>query len=100
MKKFLGMMFHFVWNLQAYPFDFQLKNFFVWLDLLGYPIHWLEQISKMEYLEKVLFLAEKSKKILVLEKIGIIDGYQLPNEKELLRTMTVFQQIVSEIRGN
>ena len=63
MKKFLGMMFHFVWNLQAYPFDFQLKNFFVWLDLLGYPIHWLEQISKMEYLEKVLFLAEKSKKI-------------------------------------
>ncbi|MGU7584726.1 hypothetical protein ACV24V_14545, partial [Enterococcus faecalis] len=68
--------------------------------LLGYPIHWLEQISKMEYLEKVLFLAEKSKKILVLEKIGIIDGYQRPNEKELLRTMTVFQQIVSEIRGN
>ncbi|MDU4955920.1 MAG: hypothetical protein E6X16_09910, partial [Enterococcus faecium] len=61
---------------------------------------WLEQISKMEYLEKVLFLAEKSKKILVLEKIGIIDGYQRPNEKELLRTMTVFQQIVSEIRGN
>ena len=54
----------------------------------------------MEYLEKVLFLAEKSKKILVLEKIGIIDGYQHPNEKELLRTMTVFQQIVSEIRGN
>ncbi|NTR80074.1 hypothetical protein HQ965_02980, partial [Enterococcus faecium] len=100
MKKFLGMMFHFVWNLQAYPFDFQLKNFFVWLDLLGYPIQWLEQISKMEYLEKVLFLAEKSKKILVLEKIGIIDGYQRPNEKELLRTMTVFQQIVSEIRGN
>ncbi len=49
---------------------------------------------------KVLFLAEKSKKILVLEKIGIIDGYQRPNEKELLRTMTVFQQIVSEIRGN
>ena len=100
MKKFLGMMFHFVWNLQAYPFDFQLKNFFVWLDLLGYPIQWLEQISKMEYLEKVLFLTEKSKKILVLEKIGIIDGYQRPNEKELLRTMTVFQQIVSEIRGN
>ena len=93
-------MFHFVWNLQAYPFDFQLKKFFVWLDLLGYPIQWLEQISKMEYLEKVLFLAEKSKKILVLEKIGIIDGYQRPNEKELLRTMTVFQQIVSEIRGN
>ncbi len=49
---------------------------------------------------KSSFLAEKSKKILVLEKIGIIDGYQHPNEKELLRTMTVFQQIVSEIRGN
>lgn len=62
MKKFLGMMFHFVWNLQAYPFDFQLKNFFVWLDLLGYPIHWLEQISKMEYLEKVLFFGRKKAK--------------------------------------
>ncbi len=48
---------------------------------------------------KSSFLAEKAK-ILVLEKIGIIDGYQHPNEKELLRTMTVFQQIVSEIRGN
>ncbi len=46
------------------------------------------------------FLGRKSKKILVLEKIGIMDGYQRPNEKELLRTMTVFQQIVSEIRGN
>ena len=30
------------------------------------------------------FLAEKSKKILVLEKIGIIDGYQRPNEKRIV----------------
>lgn len=49
---------------------------------------------------KSSFFGRKKQKILVLEKIGIIDGYQHPNEKELLRTMTVFQQIVSEIRGN
>lgn len=47
---------------------------------------------------KKFFLAEKAKNT-CFRKIGIIDGYQHPNEKELLRTMTVFQQIVSEIRG-
>ncbi|MDY4306792.1 hypothetical protein SNF32_03450 [Enterococcus mundtii] len=53
----------------------------------------------MDYLENVLVLAEKSKKILVLEKIGIIDGYQLPNEQELLKTMASYERIVQEIRG-
>ncbi|WP_165005867.1 MULTISPECIES: hypothetical protein [unclassified Enterococcus] len=99
MKKFLGMLMQLIWNMEVLPFSFHLKNFFIWLARLGYPIDWLDQLSESEYLENVLFLAEKSKKILVLEKIGIIDGYRTPTEKELLKTMAVYQKIVHEIRG-
>lgn len=100
MKKFLGLLFQLVWNIERNEISFQLKNFFIWLKHLGYPIDWLEQLSEAEYLENVLILAEKSKKILVLEKIGIIEGYHSPNENELLKMMTRYQRIVNEIRGN
>lgn len=99
MKKFLGILMQLIWNSEIKSLSFQLKNFFIWLQHLGYPIIWPEEISKMDYLENVLVLAEKSKKILVLEKIGIIDGYQLPNEQELLKTMASYERIVQEIRG-
>ncbi|MGM9903873.1 hypothetical protein A5844_000365 [Enterococcus sp. 10A9_DIV0425] len=99
MKKFLGMVMQLVWNSEIAPLSFQLKNFFIWLQYLGYPIDWPKEIPKMGYLENVLYLAEKSKKILVLKKIGIIGGYQLPDEKELLKTMASFERIVHEIRG-
>lgn len=99
MKKFLGILMQLIWNSEIKSLSFQLKNFFIWLQHLGYPITWPEEISKMDYLENVLVLAEKSKKILVLEKIGIIDGYQLPNEQELLKTMASYERIVQEIRG-
>ena len=72
MKKLLGMLFHLTWNVGLADMSFQLKNFFIWLKHLGYPIDWPEQLSKIDYLENVLLLAEKSKKILVLKKIGII----------------------------
>ena len=78
MKKFLGMMFHFVWNLQAYPFDFQLKTFCVaGLAWLSNPLAGTD--FKDGVFGKVL-LAEKAKNT-CFRKIGIIDGYQHPNEK-------------------
>lgn len=99
MKKLLGMLFQFVWNVEITKMPFQLKNFFIWLKHLNYPIGWPEQLSKTDYLENVLQLAEKSKKILILEEIGIIGGYQSPTEKELLKTMATYEKIVNEIRG-
>ena len=99
MKKLLGMLFQLVWNVEITNMPFQLKNFFIWLKHLNYPIDWPEQLSKTDYLENVLQLAEKSKKILILEEIGIIGGYQSPTEKELLKTMVTYEKIVNEIRG-
>lgn len=99
MKQFLGMIFHLLWSMEAEPFSFKENNFLWWLGKLGYPIGWIDQISSAEYLQNVLFLAERSKRILVLEKIGIIKGYQTPTEKELLQMMANYQNIVSEIRG-
>ena len=31
MKKLLGMLFQFVWNVEITKMPFQLKNFFIWL---------------------------------------------------------------------
>ena len=61
MKKLLGMLFQLVWNVEITNMPFQLKNFFIWLKHLNYPIDWPEQLSKTDYLENVLQLAEKSK---------------------------------------
>ena len=99
MKKLLGMLFHLTWNVGLADMSFQLKNFFIWLKHLGYPIDWPEQLSKIDYLENVLLLAEKSKKMLVLKKIGIIEKYQSPKEQELIQTMKSYDEIISEIRG-
>lgn len=99
MKRLLGILFHLVWNSKVTDLSFQLKNFFIWLTHLNYPIEWPKHLSKSDYLENVLRLAEKSKKILVLKKIGIIEKYQSPNEQELVQTMTSYEKIISEIRG-
>ncbi len=99
MKKMLGMLFQFVWNVENTTLSFQLKNFFRWLKQLEYPVDWPESISKTEYLQHVLRLTEKSKKILVLEEIGKIGNDELPTEKELLKMMASYEKIVNEIRG-
>ncbi|MGN8982418.1 hypothetical protein ACTNBL_08800 [Enterococcus villorum] len=99
MKRLLGILFHLVWNTEIMNMSFQLKNFFIWLTHLNYPIEWPDHLSKSDYLENVLHLAKKSKKILVLKKIGIIEKYQSPNEQELVQTMTSYEKIISEIRG-
>ncbi|MBF8807839.1 MAG: hypothetical protein IC227_05110 [Enterococcus lacertideformus] len=99
MKRLLGILFHLLWNVEVSEMTFQLKNFFIWLKHLNYPIEWPDHISKIDYLENVLNLANKSKKILVLKKIGIIERYQTPNEHELVQVMTSYEKIISEIRG-
>ncbi|MEY8444894.1 hypothetical protein AALA44_01525 [Enterococcus ratti] len=99
MKRLLGILFHLVWNIKITDIPFQLKNFFIWLKHLNYPIEWPERLLKTDYLANVLQLAEKSKKILVLKNIGIIENHQIPNEQELIQMMTCYEQIIREIRG-
>ena len=59
-------MFHFVWNLQAYPFDFQLKTFCV------AGLAWLSNpLAGTDFKDGVFGKSsfwQKKQKILVLEK--------------------------------
>ncbi len=64
MKKFLGMMFHFVWNLQAYPFDFQLKTFLCgWTCLAIQSTGW-NRFQRWSIWKKFFFWQKKAKKYL------------------------------------
>ncbi|MFV0560873.1 MAG: hypothetical protein ACK5NA_09165 [Enterococcus sp.] len=100
MKQLMGLIFHLCWNTIVTGWTFHLENFLRWLASLGYPIEWIPHLSQADYLQQVYALGQKSKKILVLKKISIIEEYRRPSEKELLLTMELYQKIVREIRGN
>ncbi|MGM0124494.1 hypothetical protein IGI37_001872 [Enterococcus sp. AZ194] len=99
MKRLLGVLLHLKWNDEIASLNFNYRNFLVWLDYLGFPIALPEELLISTYVEQVLRLGKKSKKIVVLEKIGIIKEHQIPTEKELLKTLESYQNIVHKIKG-
>lgn len=99
MKRLLGILLQLKWNDEIEPLTFNYRNFLIWLDYLGFPIELPDELLISTYVEQVLQLAKKSKKIVVLEKIGIIKEHRNPTEKELLATLESYKKIVQEVKG-
>ncbi|KAF1298085.1 hypothetical protein BAU15_09560 [Enterococcus sp. JM4C] len=99
MKRLLGILLHLKWNDEIESIQFNYQNFLIWLDYLGFPIALPNDFLTSTYVEQVLLLGKKSKKIVVLEKIGIIKEHRLPTEKELLKTLESYKTIVQKIKG-
>lgn len=99
MKRFLGLLFHFIWNVVSGKLDFQLENFFIWLDYLGLPVVLDEAISISDYLNQVFILQKHEKKMLFLTEIGRMGVSRYATEEELVEVLQAYQKIAVRIRG-
>lgn len=97
MKRMLGILFHFKWNLDLMNLSFNFKNFLLWLKKLGYPLSLPKEFLISDYVENVLQAMTKSEGLLSLQKIGKIDGLRRATGNELLRTVESYKKIVEEI---
>lgn len=97
MKRFLGLLFHLIWNLPSLKEAFHIENFMHWLGQLGFPIFLPEQISVAEYLQNVLKLQAKENGLVVLQKIGTMREKQFATEQNLLPALETYQKICTKI---
>ncbi len=67
---------------------------------LGYPVALPESFLISDYLTHVLDLQKKEKKLLFLSKVGTIGGRVAVNEEDLVQTLTSYEQLIKQIRGN
>lgn len=100
MKIFYGFLFHFIWTVNQQQLTVDLVQFGQWLYRLGYPVALPESFSISDYLTHVLDLQKKEKKLLFLSKVGTIGGRVAVNEEDLVKTLTSYEQLIKQIRGN
>ena len=98
MKKLLGCLIQLLWSQEVNHFPFQYKNFLVWLNRLGYPIDFPEQILISDYVENIINCVEQGEDILILDEVGSIGTPKKPTITELIQTIENYQLILSEIR--
>ena len=97
MKRLLGIIFHLFWSDAIHELHFNLKNFLIWFNHLGYPIFLPKQISLADYQLQVLAQAQKQEAITVLEEIGKTGYNQEITVQSLQQAMTKYQDILKEI---
>lgn len=100
MKMFYGLLFHFIWTVNQQQLSVDLDQFGRWLYRLGYPVELPASFSVSDYLTHVLELQEKEKNLLFLSKVGTIGGRVAVNEADLVETLTSYEQLIKQIRGN
>ncbi|MHC5267559.1 hypothetical protein ACYSNO_00025 [Enterococcus sp. LJL98] len=97
MKRFLGFLMHFIWNAFEETWTFNLENFLLWLNHLGFPIFFPEQISMAEYFQNVLQLVEGGT-VVCLTRVGEKGPDKKVNEQSLINAFENYQKICREIK--
>lgn len=100
MKRFLGFLLHLTWNYMEESWDFKIDNFLIWLEHLGFPIVFPEQISMAEYLENVRKLVGEEGNLVCLTKVGEIGPNKEVKEQSLIQAFEVYQKICKNLRSN
>lgn len=97
MKRMLGILFHFKWNINIGQLSFNYRNFLLWLKQLGYPLELPKEFLVSDYAESVMRVMKKGEQLLVLNKVGEIGEPRKATGEELLQTIQQYQQLVEEI---
>lgn len=97
MKRMLGILFHFRWNIEIADLDFNYRNFLKWLLKLGLPLQLPDEFLIGDYVDNVLQVMKKSEGLLYLKKIGEVAGFCRATSEELLQTVESYQNIVADI---
>lgn len=98
MKRLFGILFHLFWSDANDKLHFNLKNFLIWFQRLGYPIYLPKQISLTDYQLQVLAQAQKEAPIFVLAKIGKVGKKTKVTVQSLQQAIEKYQAIIKEIR--
>lgn len=100
MKRFLGFILQVVWDQTTNKWPFQMEHFMFWLNQLGFPITFPQQISMAEYLENVLYFVGEQSHLQTLSKAGKLGEKKQVTEQELIEAFETYQQICRMIRSN
>ncbi|BCA85507.1 hypothetical protein EsVE80_10300 [Enterococcus saigonensis] len=98
MKRLFGILFHLFWCDANHELHFNFKNFLIWFQQLGYPIHLPTQISLVDYQLQVLDKAQKEAPIVTLERIGKVGRKTKITVKSLQQAIEKYQATLKEIR--
>ena len=97
MKRLFGILFHLFWSDANNALHFNLKNFLIWFNHLGYPITLPAQISLTDYQLQVLAQGQKQEPLTVLAEIGKISTHKEVTLQTLQQAITNYQVILKEI---
>jgi hypothetical protein len=97
MKCLLGLLLQLLWCQETAGFDFQFKNFLVWLTRLGFPVVFPKEILIGDYAEKVLQEIQSNDHLVFLKQVG--EPATAPNvaPQQILAIIEKYQTIVNEI---
>lgn len=97
MKRFLGILFQLLWNVQEGGLSFNYRNLLLWFKQLGYPLGLPSNFMISDYVESVMKVLKKNGELPLLSKVGVINGKRMPTSKELIAVLEKYQTMMQEI---